>query len=267
MGGGSPKSFGWKCAQRRPLRALAHALALFYPNYVFLGDDDTYVNFPLLQQFRSHALGHGMDTELISYGAFHSYWGDYFFGGNGYIFGREVVRRLVGHRIITTDSSITEEKAAVALLYNVLLNYEKIENITGDRSRVSGNDTDESSIDGHSLARVYPRVIDLCSELYAGEQTCMHSDHSVSYCLTYGIGAIAKCGSINCLRYETVLSYGVSYSEIPNFLSINPVMCAPGIHSNNNPCDPRLHLTCHMTRPQSLDIAFPVRNRRGRGWY
>eukprot|EP01040_Poterioochromonas_malhamensis_P026716 gene26716-33650_t len=40
---------GWACAQRRPLRALAHALQLYDPDYVLLGDDDTFVSMHVLR--------------------------------------------------------------------------------------------------------------------------------------------------------------------------------------------------------------------------
>lgn len=39
---------GWACAQRRPLRALAHVLVLYDPTFIILVDDDTYVNYPLI---------------------------------------------------------------------------------------------------------------------------------------------------------------------------------------------------------------------------
>ena len=38
----------WSCGQRRPLRALAHTLSLYDPTFVVVGDDDTYINYPLL---------------------------------------------------------------------------------------------------------------------------------------------------------------------------------------------------------------------------
>jgi hypothetical protein len=39
---------GWACAQRRPLRALAHVLTLLDPQVVILLDDDTLLNYRLL---------------------------------------------------------------------------------------------------------------------------------------------------------------------------------------------------------------------------
>lgn len=42
------QTLGWTCAQRRPLRALGHALRLFDPEFVLLVDDDTFVNMDLL---------------------------------------------------------------------------------------------------------------------------------------------------------------------------------------------------------------------------
>jgi hypothetical protein len=39
---------GWGCAQRRPLRALAHATLLYDSDFVFLVDDDSYINIKLI---------------------------------------------------------------------------------------------------------------------------------------------------------------------------------------------------------------------------
>ena len=41
---------GWRCAQRRPLRTLAHTTLLFDPQFILMVDDDTYVNFNLLME-------------------------------------------------------------------------------------------------------------------------------------------------------------------------------------------------------------------------
>jgi hypothetical protein len=41
---------GWQCAQRRPLRALSHALLLFDPVFAVVLDDDTFLNYRLLMQ-------------------------------------------------------------------------------------------------------------------------------------------------------------------------------------------------------------------------
>jgi hypothetical protein len=41
-------SSGWACAQRRPLRSLAHILTLLNPMTIILLDDDTYLNYDLL---------------------------------------------------------------------------------------------------------------------------------------------------------------------------------------------------------------------------
>jgi hypothetical protein len=43
------KEAGWSCAQRRPIRSLAHVLKIFIPKFILIVDDDTYVNVPLLK--------------------------------------------------------------------------------------------------------------------------------------------------------------------------------------------------------------------------
>ena len=37
-----------RCAQNRPLRALAHILLLYDPIYILIADDDTYINIQML---------------------------------------------------------------------------------------------------------------------------------------------------------------------------------------------------------------------------
>lgn len=74
---------GWGCAQRRPLRTLAHVLLLFEPEFVLMVDDDTFVNYHLLvDRYRTDIMGvmqrlpillgefQGQPTQLTSKGIF-----------------------------------------------------------------------------------------------------------------------------------------------------------------------------------------------------
>merc|ERR1711991_117387 len=90
---------GWACAQRRPLRTLAHILLLFDPQFILMVDDDTYVNYDLLiNRYRSDIFGimqkipivlgefQGRPDHLTSKGIFA--------GGSGYFISKAAINRL-----------------------------------------------------------------------------------------------------------------------------------------------------------------------------
>ena len=56
------RSSGWACAQRRLLRAMAHTLLLFDPDIMIIGDDDTYINYPLIINTFKNAISSTMST-------------------------------------------------------------------------------------------------------------------------------------------------------------------------------------------------------------
>ncbi len=100
---------GWGCAQRRPLRSLAHALLFFDPDFMIILDDDTYFNYPLFAKssyfdfvmqnmtqepiYLGEALGRtGENGHLSKIG--------FFIGGSGYILGKKVLERMVSREIV-----------------------------------------------------------------------------------------------------------------------------------------------------------------------
>ncbi len=118
---------GWACAQRRPLRALAHVLLLYDPHFLVLVDDDTLVNYPLLvHRYRKYIYPHSntvntlgsdrsMNTETDKayvLGEFRGREGDwghisrkgFFIGGSGYILNRAAIKRLVSKEVFTLDN-------------------------------------------------------------------------------------------------------------------------------------------------------------------
>jgi hypothetical protein len=93
---------GWRCAQRRPLRALSHVLALFNPTYVVMLDDDTFFNFPLLMRQYGRFMFEQMRSQPLYLGEFQGRTGPaghlsvsgIFAGGSGYILGGGLLARL-----------------------------------------------------------------------------------------------------------------------------------------------------------------------------
>lgn len=100
---------GWICAQRRPLRALAHTLLLYEPNNVFLGDDDTYLNYPLYQSFMASRRKDKDEEEAAVY-CYMEYPGQvskrgFCAGGTGYILTKPVLDRLTRYSIPVPDGT------------------------------------------------------------------------------------------------------------------------------------------------------------------
>jgi hypothetical protein len=99
---------GWGCAQRRPLRSLAHILTLVDPMVIILLDDDTYLNYNLLMKKYGKYLTEGamIRTPLVI-GELTGKWGDtghltkwgIFSGGAGYVLGRKAIDALLAYEI------------------------------------------------------------------------------------------------------------------------------------------------------------------------
>ena len=387
---------GWKCAQRRPLRALAHTLLLYDPDYVFLGDDDTYVNYPLLASFTKKRYNPDLYNKLITYGSLCSNVltpRGYYLGGGGYLFGRKVIEALVSHQILKDFSPIPSNQSNMLSLYHTVLRQERKYNISSlyykphsseedpnkyhnttedydsyrsntgvdnyfsstllsyllststanafsshatcflasnttntDLIRHSNNQMSKSlnrqnllTLDSDlnrstmniirqnlkvlrtlylfrerekveeeylsarfhgvedNIAHLNPniRAVDLCVLLLSGENTCHHSDHAVTRCLSYGIGAflrgeIQKCQCYSKEFVHSLLDLLFKNENSPSdeirkkeyrirlvaFLSQFPQMCF-----SNKDCDLGLHLTCHRYRPVSLLNPIPHRFR------
>lgn len=100
---------GWGCAQRRPLRALAHILLFFEPEYVILLDDDTFFNWPLFQQHMLPFVRSNMSVDPIYLGEAMGRTGTnghlstvgMFVGGSGYIIGQKILQRLVSREVVS----------------------------------------------------------------------------------------------------------------------------------------------------------------------
>eukprot|EP01032_Pedospumella_encystans_P022406 gene22406-25383_t len=121
---------GWRCAQRRPLRALAHVLALFDAEYIVSLDDDTFINFPLLEKRYGSLLLNDMKYEALMMGEYQGRTGPeghlttegIFSGGAGYILGKVMLDRLhskevyaAGHERWPSEPQLSKENELTIL--------------------------------------------------------------------------------------------------------------------------------------------------------
>lgn len=93
------------------------------------------------------------------------------------------------------------------------------------------------------------RLVDLCSNVMASENTCLHSDHSISRCLIYGANAIAN--SVIC----------------HSFVDNPPKNITFGMCFMAKSCDLHRHITCHRYRPRrnengDLGVVLTTKNHK-----
>jgi len=258
---------GWKCAQRRPLRALAHTLLLYDPDYVFLGDDDTYFNYPLFSNL-SGAFRAKLNNDIISYGNL-CHGGitpsGFYVGGGGYLFGHAMVTRMTDRQLVTFQNFAPNPYIKSLSLYHTLLRLEEKEKKV--------NSTSESCIISPELGNAPPifsapalfvnisvRAIDICVSLLSNNNTCHHSDHAMTRCIVYGLGGVVQGNQKNCMTVADLInSTGAGdLDSVLKYVALKPLMCGYLISFE---CDPRIHLTCHRYRPASYFNSTPVRFR------
>eukprot|EP01041_Mallomonas_annulata_P004379 gene4379-8721_t len=250
-------SHEWSCAQRRPLRALAHLLRLFDPTFLLLIDGDSFVNLPLLvEKFLPY-----ISTHMVKYPVVIGEYTDpgkisrngFLLGGAGYLLGKNILSRLNNFYVRDYSMSFTRRNPRVShlslatetrmLAYkycNTKLrkkdNDEKHKSNSSNSNGVNGSidelslpvciSTSSSVVVGNDFVPIGIRLIDLCVKLLSGEFTCHHSDHAVSRCLFFGADVLVKGVVCNALRYPGALGAG---------------MC----QEVRGVCDLRYHVTCH----------------------
>lgn len=238
---------GWACAQRRPLRAMAHVIKLYSADFLLVVDDDSYVNMKLLSYgsvLSSHIL-HTMNKSPLVYGDLRTgviTARGFFFGGGGYLIGRAVVDLLVSHEIIGLRSDVlhpmlhSHQLGALGVLNETLNNREdRCKNCAHVQRIFPINSTDAV----YKRASLDIRVVDLCVNMMAQSGTCYHSDHSISRCLAHAI--YADLSNAGC--------DAVSFSSEGRNGSIS--MCFNGDH-----CDRATALVCHRHVADSVNPAL-----------
>eukprot|EP01041_Mallomonas_annulata_P005485 gene5485-11032_t len=273
---GDPEcDFGWVCAQRRPLRALAHALTLFDPDFVLLADDDSYFNYKLLQTRLHSYILNEMASEPIILGNYllprpnELSPKGFFFGGAGYLLGRAALLALIAHEVVAGDTDSASSIARNSLTKssqstsqssskhssqskhhssrNGLPSHSAVLSLFKEAKEASdiacpGTCILSSIPDSKGFIPLGVRLIDLCVHLLSGENTCHHSDHAVSRCFFYGFHSSPR--HIPCLFQATS-------DEVK---AQGPFMCG-----HVSPCNLSTHLTCHRWKPASMDDITPIR--------
>jgi hypothetical protein len=234
---------GWACAQRRPLRALAHALQLYDPDFVLLGDDDTFVSMHVLRsaEFQEYVRTTLARSPLIlgqlSQGRKITKRG-FYYGGAGYLLSRPALDRLNGYHLFGP-----KQAGSFFIDFNQMLDLNMLYELGDLANRycpecVRVADTKASTSTFSTtwqrgqlglLANSSVRIVDLCVNTMAGEHTCFHSDHSVTRCLAHGV--LADILDISCggTRLSDKLTFG---------------MCMGTAF-----CNPKVQLTCHRWKP------------------
>jgi len=217
------QSEGWACAQRRPLRSLAHVLRFFDAGFVLIADDDTFINARmLLPGGKLHDFIHTTmaETNIVAGELF-------YFGGAGYLLGRLTLSLLESHTLLGPRADgdrmgLDVLKEAYLLSERYCLPKGCVHLMNGEKKyRTIG-----------SSAMIDIRVVDMCRNLMSEERTCYHSDHAMSRCLAHA--AYASFLHVRCDEVAIGGVYNVSFG-----------MCQdpwPG-------CDVRVHLTCHRFEP------------------
>jgi len=193
--------FGWKCAQRRPLRALAHTLLLFDPAFAVILDDDTYLNYPhLIETFGSY-LFNDMLKEPIYMGEFlgktgvngHLSTEGIFAGGAGYLLGQRLLQilhskqiRHFGFEFVGEDSikkDLSDRYRSDQQVRHLSLLSEGMSTVCNGvplSKLLKANDSktpflsDALAEKQQMFIPIPVRLIEFCSNLMANEHACHH---------------------------------------------------------------------------------------------
>ena len=173
IGRDSSRNRGWACAQRRTLRVIAHTLLLYNPDIMIIGDDDTYINYPLIINKLKYIIHKKMKVEPIALGNIDFQPlispSGFFHGGAGYIFSSALITTLVSNSIpdpIIEDKALLEYYMKLSIL-NDVRKYSKLHCLP--YSCVLSEQYDKN---GNIPIAV--RLIDICTHLMSGEYTCHH---------------------------------------------------------------------------------------------
>jgi hypothetical protein len=197
----STTSLGWVCAQRRPLRAMAHVLQLYDPDFLLVVDDDSFVNIKLLAygtvlssyilQTLSNqkiVLGDLRDTFITGRG--------FYYGGGGYLMGRSVLQGLQSKVIESRPEGPNDrwlrkgQFEDLGVLKEAFARSNQSVRCAGCvKIRPPANDSTSRNLQPIIQADLSVRTIDLCVNMMAERGTCYHSDHAITRCLAYAIYA------------------------------------------------------------------------------
>lgn len=161
--------FGWSCAQRRPLRALAHMLHMFAPQALIVLDDDTFLNMGILKSLWPHFMKLSSADKPVVFG---DNWHQILLGGAGYLLLENSLNRLRGHFLHVPNDTWFPSRFRV----NEEMGF--FPKTVCPRTCISKvNTKPPASSPPAALAalhRIDNRVIDFCVNLFSSEHTCYH---------------------------------------------------------------------------------------------
>lgn len=239
---------GWTCAQRRPLRAVAHVTRLYDADFLLLVDDDTFVNLKILQYgsvLSSYILS-TMRSRQVVLGDMRSIMttvNGFYFGGGGYLMGRSVLGNLSSTVLSGRSAEDADSIRSAEQIKKLSVLREAKEN-----SRMHCRDCVKlrklnvlNNTLKYETADLKLRVVDLCVNMMANPGTCYHSDHSMTRCLAHAIYAdtiSAGCGGL-IINGNGGQTFNVS-------------MCY-----DEAGCDAQQSLTCHRHMADPSNPALP----------
>ena len=244
---------GWVCAQRRPLRAMAHVLRLYDPDFLLVVDDDSFVNIKLLAYgtVLSSYILQTMSNQKIVLGDMRDSaitFRGFYYGGGGYLMGRSVLQSLHSNFIEGKPDEVGDKRWLRRNL-GVLTEAFDLSSKLGDKCascvkiRPPANNSKSSNLLPILQADLSVRTIDLCVNMMAERGTCYHSDHAITRCLVYAI--YANTMTAGCRGIHVSSSNG-SQALIS--------MCYDAFT-----CDLSKALICHRHVANRLDLLEPPR--------
>ncbi|KAJ1421905.1 hypothetical protein B484DRAFT_452587 [Ochromonadaceae sp. CCMP2298] len=236
----SEASSGWGCAQRRPLRAMSHTLSLYDPDFLFVVDDDTWVNIPMLlpgtimhqiinkeMRVRPLVLGQLNGGNKITKKGF-------FYGGAGYLMGRGVLDSLNSFTLVGPDpySDTYRDQKHLDHLGMMEHAYPMAAGCPDDCMTLDKTNVLHFT---SSTATLRVPLVDICTNTLSDEGTCYHSDHAISRCLVHGV--YADVWDVLCQGFKT-----------PTTPSLYTQMCM-----GTGACNVKSMLTCHRWQANTSD--------------
>lgn len=212
---------GWACAQRRPLRALAHVLLLYDPQFILLVDDDTWVNMKILEYGSplSRLITTTMLHDALVLGQLNGgnkvTKSGFFYGGAGYLMSKGLLDVLDGYTLVGPDpwgDTYRDNKQLAHLgLMEVAVEELSKGGCPGPCLSLNPNITLLPHFVSNT-AQLKVRLVDLCATLMSDEGTCYHSDHSLSRCLIHG--AYASVWDVKCQGWKIPKSDPPAYTHM-----------------------------------------------------
>ena len=274
---------GWACAQRRPLRALAHVLWLYDPVFIVLVDDDTYVNYPLLVKRFGATLDTIMGSQPIVLGELmgrtgaqgHVSKGGFAVGGSGYILGKEALLRLHSYELAWLYGAGLP-KYVTSINTN---KYENTSDIANEDTQRSFDQMKSLSVLGEAYNLISQPSTEPCAQserecigplvpmrrrhahVKSGTRTIFPAWASVvpSKRRLVDICVSMMSGEHTCQHSDHVMGRCLLYGAHAAFINVAchskipleevPQSVPLGMCFMSQQCDIRSHITCHRYRP------------------